>query len=132
VSTTSTDFDYYWYIRKKGTTHYLGLVNQDGDAIATADLDIDIYYDEIPDDVDEQSDTLPIPIQFELGFLKGVAAEVMALSGKDVMDVRLRNEYMAEYERTKAKAIHHQINESQQPMQLRNLDLRDDDVWGYR
>ena len=129
MATTNTEFSYYYYIRKKGTQYYLGLVNDDGDAVASAQ-DIVIYYNEIPDDVDDQDDTLPIPIQFELGFLKGVAAEVMSMSGKDAYDVRLRNEYISEYNKTISDAIHYQIEEAGQPKVIRPLDLRDDDVWG--
>jgi hypothetical protein len=105
VSTTSTDYDYYWYIRKKGTRYYLGLVNENGDAIATASLDIDIYYDEIPDELDDQADTLPIPLQFEWGFIKGVAAELMLMSSKDGLDVTLRRELQREYEKTKCLSL---------------------------
>ena len=128
MSTTNTDYDYLWYIRKKGTRYYLGIVNESGDAIATADLDIVIYYDEIPDELDDQSDTMPIPLQFEWGFLKGVASEVMLLADK--ADVNLRRELQAEYERTIYEAIHYQIEESAQPTIIKPLDLRDDDTWG--
>jgi len=129
MSTTNTEYSWYYYIRKKGTRYYLGLVNENGDEVSGA-YDIDIYYDEIPDDIDEQDDTFPIPVQFELGFIKGVAAELMAMSGKDAYDVRLRNEYAREYAKTVSKAIHYQIEESDQPAVMRPLDLRDDDVWG--
>ena len=126
---TNTDFDWYYYIRKKGTRYYIGLVNQNGDE-PTAAYDIEIFYDEIPDDLDDQDDTMPIPVQFELGFLKGVVAELMSMSNKDVLDIRLRNEYMAEYEKTVAKALHYQIDESAQPLVMKPLDLNMDDTWG--
>ena len=129
MSTTSTDFDWYYYIRKKGTRYYIGLVNENGDDPSGA-YDIEIFYDEIPDDLDDQDATMPIPVQFELGFLKGVAAELMSMSNKDAIDIRLRNEYMAEYEKTVAKSLHYQIDESAQPLIIKPLDLRDDDAWG--
>ena len=129
MPTTNTDYDYYWYVRKKGTRYYLGLVDQDGDAIGTSSLDIEIYYDEVPDELDDQDDTLPIPIQFEWGFLKGVAAELMAMSNSGALDLQLRREFQNEYEKTIREAIHYQIEESGQPTIMKPLDLRDDDTW---
>ena len=129
MSTTNTDFDWYYYIRKKGARYYLGLVNENGVAVTSA-YDIDIYYDEIPDDLDDQDATFPIPVQFELGFIKGVTAELMSMSGKDNYDYYLRNEYLREYRKMIDDAIHYQIKESQQPIVMKPLDLRDDDAWG--
>jgi len=125
MSTTSTEYTWFWYIRKKDTRYYIGLVNEYGDAPTTGGYDLDIYYDEIPDDLDAQSDTFPIPVQFELGIIKGVAAELMAMSGKDVLDIRLRDEYKAEYEKTIKNAIQYQLEESQQPIIIRPFNLRD-------
>ena len=127
MATTNTDFSFFWYVRKKGNRYYLGLVDENGDAPAGA-YDIDIYYDEIPDDLDDQSDTFPIPQQFEMGFIKGVVAELMAMSnkGSDPVNIQLRNQFLAEYERTIHEAIHYQVEESQQPMVMKPLDLRDD------
>ena len=132
MTTTNTSFSYFWYIRKKGTRYYLGIVDNNGDAIATGSLDIDLYYDEIPDDLSSQDATMPIPVQFELGFIKGIAAELMSMSNvkSDPINIQLRNQYLREYEDTISEAIHYQIGESQQPLVQKPLDLRDDDNWG--
>lgn len=126
MSTTNTDYSWYWYLRKKGTRYYLGLVNQEGDAPASA-YDIEIYYDQIPDELDDNDDLMPIPVQFELGLVKGVVAELMSMSNKDYYDLQLRNQYIVEYENTIREAIHHQIDASQQPSVIKPFDLRDDD-----
>ena len=60
MSTTSTAYSWFWYIRKKGKNWVLGLVNEDGDAPTTADLDIEYWYNEIPDEV-------KAPVQLVLG-----------------------------------------------------------------
>lgn len=125
MATTNTEFKWLWYIRKKGRRYYLGLVNENGDAPSAA-YDIDIYYDEIPDEFTSGDDTFPIPVQFEMGIIKGVAADLMAMSSKQALDINLKREYMAEYEATVRRAIHYQLEESQQPTVLKPLDLRDD------
>jgi len=126
---TNTDYSWYWYVRKKGTKYYIGVVDNNGDAPTSA-LDIEIYYDEIPDAVDDQDDTFPLPDQYEMGLIKGVAAELMLMSpGKTSADILLRNQYIAEYEDAIKQAIHMQIRESEEPI-IRPMDLRDDDSWG--
>lgn len=129
MATTNTEFKWLWYIRKKGRRYYLGLVNENGDAPTTA-YDIDIYYDEIPDEVLTDDDTFPIPAQFEMGIIKGVAAELMQMSSRQALDISLKREYQAEFEETVRRAIHYQIDESQQPMVIKPLDLRDDGTSG--
>ena len=52
------------------------------------------------------------------------------MSSKDGVDVALRRELQAEFERTVYEAIHYQIEESGQPTVIKPLDLRDDDAWG--
>jgi len=131
MPTTNTDYTWYYYIRKKGNRYYLGLVNESGDAPDSA-YDIDIYYDEFPDDLDDQDDTFPIPQQFELGFIKGVVAELMSMSSGKI-DERLKAQYMAEYERCVHDAIRYQGEESDTPSVLKPFDFRDDHKWGrYR
>ena len=84
MGTTNTDYSWYWYVRKKGTRYYLGLVTEDGEAPSSAN-DIEIYYDQIPDEITDDDDLMPIPVQFELGFVKGVVAEIMSMSNKITM-----------------------------------------------
>jgi len=125
MATTNTAFTWFWYIRKKGTRYYLGLVDDNGDDPAGA-YTIDLYYDEVADDVTTQADLFPLPQQFETGFIKGVVAELMAMSSKEGLDFALRSQYIREYEDTIMEAIHYQVEESQQPLVMRPLDLRDD------
>jgi len=125
MSTTNTDYAWYYYVKKKGARYYIGLVDENG-AAATAAYDIDLYFDELPDDVTTQDSTFPLPQQFQMGFVKGVVAELMAMSGKDEFDVMLRNQYRREYEDMLKDLQHYQINEAQQPIVQRPYDLRDD------
>ncbi len=125
MATTNTAFDWYWYIRKKGKRYYLGLVDNNGDD-ATAAYDIEIFYDEVPDDLDEQDDVFPLPAQFELGFAKGIAAELMGMSDKKELDIVWMNKLERAYNKTVDEAIHFQIKETQQPIVIKPFDLRDD------
>lgn len=121
---TNTEFTWYWYIRNKGRRKYLGLVNRAGDDPSGA-YTIEIYYYEVPDEVTADDDTIPIPQQYEMGIIKGVAADLMAQE-KDY-DKVLRREFQIKYNETVDNAIHQQIEESQQPMVQKPLDFRDDD-----
>jgi hypothetical protein len=123
MSTTSTDYSWFWYVRKKGARHYLGIVDENGDAPTSA-LTIEIWYDEFADELTSQDSILPNPPQFNFGILKGVAAELMAMSEKP--NDRLIEKYEREYKNMIDDAIHHQVREAQQPMILKPLDLRDD------
>lgn len=132
MATTNTDNTWYYYIRKKGRKGYLGLVNENGAATSQA-LTLNIYYDEMPDNVTNQDTILPIPPQFELGFLKGVVAELMAMSDKENLDMVKKRDFDREYRETIADAIEFQTEQSEQPLVLKPFDLRDDDSIGrYR
>ena len=123
MSTTNTDYSWYWYIRKKGRKYYLGLYNDQGDAPASA-LTIGVYYDEIPDEVDANDDTIPIPPQFEMPIIKAVAAEYLTM--KKDSDKSLIALWRQEYKEAIGDAIKYQIEESSQPLVMKPLDLRDD------
>jgi len=128
---TNTDYVWYWYVRKKGRRYYVGLVDENGAAPAGT-YDIEIYYDEIPDEITEQDDNLPIPKQFELGFAKGVAAELMAMSENKgtesaaIKQMALIRNYEKAYNDTVDDAKGFQLKESQQPTTMKPFDLRDD------
>ena len=126
MSTTSTDYNWYWYIRKKGRKRYLGLVDQNGDA-PTAAYDIEIWYDEIPDEFTSDDSDMAVPQQYELPIIKAVASEIMV---GDSEKKQIRREFMGEYENCIYNAIHDQIQESQQPMIVKPIDLRDDEPYG--
>lgn len=125
MSTTNTDSSWYFYIRKKEERYYVGIVDQNG-AAPTGAYDIDLYFDEAPDDLTSQDSVFPLPQQFQQGFIKGVVAELMAMSNKDALDLHLRNIYLREFEKMKYDLHHHQINESQQPLVQRAYDLSND------
>jgi len=131
MATTNTDYDFFFYIRKKGRRYYLGLVDQNGDAPTSA-YTIDIYYDEISDEVLTDDDVFPIPAQFEMGIIKGVAAELMAMSSKQAVDISLRRDFERAFEQTVLEGIRYQTEEASQPMVIAPLDLRDDDIWSSR
>jgi hypothetical protein len=131
MATTNTDYSWFWYVRKKGARYYLGLVDQNGDAPTSA-YTIDIYYDEIPYEFTSGDDTFPIPAQFEMGIIKGVAAELMAMSSNQALDISLRRDYERVFEQTVLEGIHYQTEEASQPTVIKPLDLRDDDIWSSR
>lgn len=120
MSTTNTDNTWYWYIRKKDKNYYLGLIDNNGDAPDTADLDIEIWYDKLPADVDADGDSLEIPIQFELGFVKGCVYELLLMYGKNRLDLK------DAYEKTIYDATAYQVRETQQPMLINPINMRDD------
>lgn len=121
MSTTNTDNSWYWYVRKKGRNWVLGLVDDTGVATATADLDIEYWYDETPDEISSDDDTLPIPQEFEHAFAMGVVYEIMRMHGKEIRS------YKRDFEQAIYDAIHKNIQESQQPATLSPYDLRMDD-----
>ena len=125
MSTTNTDYAWHYFIRKKGARRYLGLVNESGAAPSTALTDaLVIHYDEIPDEYTSDDDSWKMPDQYELSIIKGVAAELIMMDPS--ADQGLAAKYDYEYERGVTQAIHDQIKDSQQPMVLKPLDLRDD------
>ena len=124
MSTTNTDFNWYWGIRKKDRQYYLRLFDENGDA-PTGAYTIQLFYDEIPDEVDSDSDTIPIPIEYEMQIIKAVAAEIATMeTGFDKSLIAL---WRSEYYEAVQKAIHNQTAESAQPLVLKPFDFRDDD-----
>jgi len=124
MSTTNTEFNWYWYIRKKDRKYYLGLFDENGDD-ATGAYTIQINYDEIPDEVDSDDDTIPIPIEYEMPIIKAVAAEIATMeTGFDKSLIAL---WRSEYQDCINNAIHNQIGETSQPLVLKPFDFRDDD-----
>jgi hypothetical protein len=120
MSTTNTDYSYYWYIRKKGKNYYLGVVDDNGDAIGTADLDIQIFYDEFHDEISSTQDTLDIPIQFELAFVKGCANEILQMQGQ------YNQVYEKAFKEMIYKAIEYQNNQANSPKIIKPYDMRED------
>lgn len=113
MSTTNTTTKWYWYIRKRGEKWYLGLVDEDGDACDTANYNIDIWYDQFPDEITSDDDLLGIPEEFIFGLAKGVASELIKLNG---MITPLTQQYDFEFERLVYDAIHKNIEATQQPL----------------
>ena len=123
MATTNTAFSWYWYIRKKGKRYYLGIVNNNGSAPASA-LTAQIFVDNIPSEISSEDSEIPVPKQFELWFIKGCVAEIMKMDAKpNVGKIGLFN---AEYEQAKYQALHRQIKETSQPAIIKPFDLRDD------
>jgi len=123
MTTTNTSYGWYWYVRKKGKRYYLGIVNDQGDAPASA-LTIAITTDNIPSEISSEDSEIPIPKQFELGFIKGCAAEILKMdTDPNVGKIDL---FRNEYEQTKYKALHRQIKETNQPLILKPMDFNND------
>jgi len=128
MTTTNTDYNWFWAVRKRGRRYYLLLVDNNGDAPASAITDgIELWYDEMPDEITSDDTTIPIPPQYELPIIKACAAEVIAQDGKldETLAVKIRM-FQKEYEDAVYNASHRAIAESQQPSVQRPFDLRDD------
>lgn len=123
MSTTNTTGKWYWYIRKKGRRFYLGIFDNDGDAPATAGLDIDVYYTELSDEVTSDDDDIPIPDEFQHGLAMGVVYEYLRMNNIKAQKDMMRS-YKADFENAVYDATHYQIRESAQPLLLRPLDMR--------
>lgn len=119
MGTTHTDVSWYWYVRKRGRRYYLGLIDQNGD-VPDGAYDIVIRCDEIPDEITSDDDSLPIPELFEHGFAMGCVYEVLRMDGKELPS------YKQDYEEAIKEARGRQVEETQQPLVLMPLDMRDD------
>ena len=119
MATTNTDYNYYYYIRKKGRNWYLGLVDNAGAAIATADLDIEIWYESLPAEITSENEDLPIPRDAEEGFVKGCVYELLLAMGVE------RPSYKREYEDTVYRLRHRQTQETETPSVIKPLNLRE-------
>jgi len=120
MSSTNTDHTWYWYIRNKGKRGYIGIVNESGDACDTADYEIKIYYDQIPDEVDENSE-IPIPTQFENVIAMGCVYDILRMYGIE------RSSYLRDYLNGISKAKHYVNSQSNSPITIQNYDVREDD-----
>lgn len=109
---------FYWYIRKKGTNGYIGIVDAVGAAPTTADLNIDIWYDKIPDEITSDDDTVPLAYEWHEGLLKGVVYEYLMMQGIK------RPEFKQEYQETVDRCKSRVIIDSQHPLRVIPMDIR--------
>lgn len=123
MSTDNTEHVWYWYQRiHKDGTNYLGLINEDYDPPTTGGYNIDIYGWSHPVEVATDGDTLPFGAEFELGFMKGVASEILQQKTG-----RRNRDWDAEYKEAYMSANAARVNRSEQPIRVLPLDLRDDE-----
>ena len=122
MSTTNTSHSWFWYIRKKGKNHVFGVVDESGVALSTAGLNLEYWYDEIPDEVSSDDDAIPLPIEFEHSFAMGCVYEILRMQG--INNVSYKKDFMDGIDDAK----HRQISETQQPMTIRPLDIRMDSI----
>lgn len=120
MATTNTSSKWHWYVRGKGANRYLGIVDDEGAAPTTA-LDIDIWYNSVPDEIASDDDTLGIADAYMMGLIKGVAGEIMQMSG---IVSPLTATYQRDFERAVYDATHDNIAETQQPAIQAPLNLR--------
>src|SRR3990172_2508987 len=103
MATENTSTGWYWYVRKSGKNWVIGLIDENGDPPDTADLDIEYWYDEIPDEIANDNDELPIPHECEHGFSMGVVFEIMRMMGKKPFEIR---SFQQDFERAIYDTIH--------------------------
>ena len=123
MSTTNTNYEWYWYLLKKGRYWTLGLVDENGDSPDSA-LEMEIICEKLPDDLTSDDDILPIRTEHELGFAQGVAAEIMKMSKR--ADKNILALYTLEYNKMRSNVHHELIKESQGPALLKPVDFRND------
>jgi hypothetical protein len=132
MATTNTTKSWHYYIRKKGKNWVIGLVDDAG-AATTSALALEVWYDEIPDEITSDNDDIPIPSEFEHAFAMGCVEEILRMNGKRFRDFRRSklghrvNSFRADFEDGIYDAIHKQVQESQQPATIWPYDLRMDD-----
>lgn len=109
---------FYWYQRNKGKNGYIGIVDSEGDAPETAALNIDIWYDKIPDEITSDNDTIPLGDEWHEGFLKGVVYEYLMMQGVE------RRAYLVEYQETVNRAKSRVIVQTMHPLRVIPMDIR--------
>jgi len=117
MATTNTDYNYYYYIRKKGRNWVLGIIDNEGDDIGTSNLTIDIRYDAIPTEVTSDDDTLPIPRDAEYGFSMGCVYHLLLSLGHDARS------FKEIYDQTVYDLRHRQVQETETPSIIKPLNL---------
>ena len=65
----------------KGKNWRIGIVNKDGESVDVAGLSIEVWHTAIPNEVTSLDGELPIPEEHVAGFIKGVAYELLLMSG---------------------------------------------------
>lgn len=93
-----SDYNYYWYIRRGPRVNTLGIVNEDGDAVASG-ITVELR-GEIIDDAQEFTNATQLELREEsfLSFIDGVLGECIKLTtGK------IDNELFSNFEREKSK-----------------------------
>lgn len=121
MPTDSTNSRWFYYIRLVGARFYLGLVDDLGAAPTAAGLDIDIYYQNFPDEITSDNDIIALPTEFMHALSKAVASEIIKMNGGVNA---LTQQYDFEWERTIYDAVHLAVDSAKQPMTQYPINLR--------
>jgi hypothetical protein len=136
MSTLSTSQSWFWYIRKRGKNWVLGLVDGDGEPPSTADLDIEYWYDEVPDEITSDDDEIPIPAEYEHALAMGCVYEILRINGEKFRLSDMRRDRwgnlvpspLADFNDGIYNAIHQQTKASQQPLRIAPYNIRMDEL----
>lgn len=114
---TTNNSPWYFYIRRVGRNWKIGLVDKDGDAHTSDGIEIKLYYESLPDEIEDDEVVLPIPEEFLFGFAKGCAYEYLLTEGMQ------HEVYRRAYESEVRKAIHRVIQQSHQPLMVKPITI---------
>lgn len=117
ADTVENNSPWYYYLRRKGINWKIGLVDQDGAAIDSGSLTLKLWYEEIPDEIGDDDDILPLHKEFIYRFAKGCAFEYLLSEGI------ILSEYKSEYEKGIVKIKSKKINQTQQPLQVKPITI---------
>lgn len=86
-----------WYKRMTGDHFVIGIVDDEDGGYADADQTLLMYGPDGPDTLVSEDQKIPLDDRHIIGFVKGIAAELLQI------DSQFRQDYKLEYERTKSE-----------------------------
>jgi len=115
-SSVNDNTPWYYYLRRKGRKGHIGLVDGKGNAISSASINLKIFYEEIPDEIDDDDDIIGIPEEFLFDFAKGCAYEYLLTEG---IENKL---YFQQYEFGIKKAIK-RVVDTERPAMIQPIQI---------
>jgi len=117
---------WYYYIRMKGKHWRIGIVNEDGEAIDEAGLNIEVWHTSMPTEVVSINDELPISDEHVEGLLKGVVYELLMMNGNAKVPRDIMRQYKIDYEEMIKDARAQYYHQRDSPSRIAPIDVRHD------